>query len=62
MRIYIDTNECLGYNGRVLAVCPNVGIEVEVGEGYKIDKLQALKADLVTMLAERLPGCIGEGG
>lgn len=53
MRIYIDITECRDANGKILFASPDVKFEVEIGEGYDIEKLSALK-DRMQKLSEEI--------
>ncbi len=59
MHIYVDTLEAKSATGKIVAVCPTVGIEAEISEGYNIAKLRQLKRDLQEILQARLPECLG---
>lgn len=58
MTIYIDITECKDSTGKVIAAQPNVGIQIDVNEGYDIYALRKLQDDLRLMLADKLQECI----
>lgn len=59
MRMYIDMTECKNCCGKTIAVAPRVSIETDIDDGYDVEALRKLKADLQAMLDQRLPHCLG---
>lgn len=58
MMIYIDIAECKDSTGKVVAVAPNVGIQINVDEDYNIFKLRGLEDKLQSFLNDELNACL----